>query len=29
MKVRLTPSARAQFLAALDFIRADDPQGGA
>lgn len=26
MKVRFTPSARAQFLAALDFIRADDPQ---
>ncbi|MBN2204881.1 MAG: type II toxin-antitoxin system RelE/ParE family toxin [Thermoleophilia bacterium] len=26
MKVRFTPSARAQFLAALDYIRADDPQ---
>ena len=26
MKVRFTPSARAQFLAALAYIRADDPQ---
>ena len=26
MRVRFTPSARAQFLAALDYIRADDPQ---
>ena len=26
MKVRFTPGARAQFLAALDYIRADDPQ---
>ncbi len=26
MTVRFTPSARAQFLAALDYIRADDPQ---
>jgi len=26
MKVRFTPSARAQFLAALDYVRADDPQ---
>ena len=26
MKVRFTPGARAQFLAALDHIRGDDPQ---
>jgi toxin ParE1/3/4 len=25
MKVRFTPGARAQFLGALDFVRADDP----
>ncbi len=25
MKVRFTPGARAQFLAALDYIRADNP----
>jgi plasmid stabilization system protein ParE len=26
VKVRFTPSARAQFLAALDYIRDDDPE---
>ncbi|MDF1554384.1 MAG: type II toxin-antitoxin system RelE/ParE family toxin [Deferrisomatales bacterium] len=25
MKIRFTPSARAQFLSALDYIRRDDP----